>query len=164
MWFLNNFKVTCAPSESFWRSEASKSTQLTTMAAPHFIMLQPGVSFDDHWSTTRIVFFFLHIFCEGNLDMMAALTAAPGADLAVKNNAGNTPLHIAAKEGDIWSSSKSNSLQHIFEGKAEVAGLLIRAPGADLTIKNNAGKTAEQLARCSLKGSQILQHSQQILW
>ena len=40
-------------------------------------------------------------FCEGNFDVVAALTAAHGANLAIQNTDGNTPLHIAAKEGDI---------------------------------------------------------------
>ena len=86
---------------------------------------------------------------------MAALTAVPGVNVAIQNKDGNTPLHIAAEKGIIWSSSKSISLQHIFEGKAEVMALLIRTPGADLAIKNNAGKTAEQLARYSLNTSNI---------
>ena len=30
---------------------------------------------------------------------MAALTAVPGVNLAIKNKAGDTPLHIAAKKG-----------------------------------------------------------------
>ena len=30
---------------------------------------------------------------------MAALTAAPGVNLAVMNKAGNTPLHVAAEKG-----------------------------------------------------------------
>ena len=33
--------------------------------------------------------------------------------------------------------------------------LLMRTPGADLAVKNNAGKTAEQLARYSLNTSNI---------
>ena len=33
--------------------------------------------------------------------MMAALTAAPGLKLAIKNKAGNTPLHIAAEYGGV---------------------------------------------------------------
>lgn len=30
---------------------------------------------------------------------MAALTAVPGANLSIKNAAGDTPLHIAAEKG-----------------------------------------------------------------
>ena len=40
-------------------------------------------------------------------------------------------------------------LKVIFEGNAEVMGLLMTAPGADLALKNKSGKTAEQLARYS---------------
>jgi len=61
---------------------------------------------------------------------MAALTAAPGANLAIKNNAGNTSLHVAAEKGN-----------------SDVMALLISAPGANLSLTNKAGKTAEQLAR-----------------
>ena len=49
-------------------------------------------------------------------------------------------LHIAAVNGILWSSSESNCLQHIFEGNAEVMGLLMTAPGADLALKNKSGK------------------------
>ena len=30
---------------------------------------------------------------------MAALTAVPGVNLAIKNTDGNTPLHVAAEKG-----------------------------------------------------------------
>ena len=43
----------------------------------------------------------------------------------------------------------SFAFKNVCEGKGEVIALLIRAPGSNLSIKNNAGKTAEQLARYS---------------
>ena len=126
--------------------------QLTAMAAPHFIVLWKRVHFDDHRST-RIVF-FSYIF-EGNSEVMAALTAVPGVNLAIQNNAGNTSLHIAAEWGIICSPTISYSSQHICEGKAEVMGLLMKAPGANLAVKNKDGKTAEQLARYSFRRTNI---------
>ena len=43
------------------------------------------------------------LFCKGDPDSMAVLvlTAVPGANLAIKNKDGNTPLHIAAAHGII---------------------------------------------------------------
>ena len=40
-------------------------------------------------------------FCEGNFDVVAALTAAHGANLAIQKTDGNTPLHVAAEKGII---------------------------------------------------------------
>ena len=75
---------------------------------------------------------------------MAALTAVPEADLAIKNNAGNTPLHVAAEKGIIWSSTIKLLCK---KGNADVMALLVTAPGANLAEKDKDGKTAEQLAR-----------------
>merc|ERR550532_3073717 len=68
--------------------------------------------------------------CNGYLSIVRELLKIPGINVNAADSNGCTSLHRAAEKG-----------------KAEVAGLLIRSPGADLTIKNNAGKTAEQLAR-----------------
>jgi len=62
--------------------------------------------------------------------VMGLLTAVRRANVAIKNKAGNTPLHIAAEKGN-----------------SDVMALLMTAPGANLAVKNYSGKTAEQLAR-----------------
>ena len=60
------------------------------------------------------------------------MTAVPGSVLG---------YHLIISYEDI------SIYTHICEGYAHVMALLLTAPGANLEVKNNAGKTAEQLAR-----------------
>ncbi|MFZ2955479.1 MAG: ankyrin repeat domain-containing protein [Candidatus Ozemobacteraceae bacterium] len=96
-----------------------------------------------------------------NLDVVQMLASA-GVDVDARNNAGETPLHIAARQGtfgmvkllterrgnpNLQNSSGSSPL-HLATGKfaAIVAGVLLYA-GADPLLKNQEGKTPVDVAK-----------------
>ena len=114
---------------------------------PLHVAAEKGIT----WST-RISFFTI---CEGNFDVMAVLAAVPGVNLAAKNQAGNTPIHVAAQEGIIWWSTSWLLFYTFHKGNSDVMALLMTAPGANLAMENDDGKTVEQLARYSSNWSNV---------